>query len=103
LRWLAHCPLLLGAGNDRRDCDRRGLRDVILYGEDVRYIAVVAFRPDMIACLCFDKLRGDSDAVAGFSQPALKHIANAQFAADLFHVYRASLEGKRRIAGDDEE
>jgi hypothetical protein len=79
------------------------LRDLVLYGEDVGEIAVVAVGPDMPASLDLDQLRGDADPVAGFAQTAFEHIANAQFAPDFFHIDRATLVDQARTAGDDEQ
>ena len=49
-----------------------------------------------------DQLTGDAHAVARFAHAALKHVAHAQFAADLLHVDGLTLVGETRIAGDDE-
>ena len=38
-----------------------GLGDIVLDGEDVGELAVVAFGPEMIAVLCVDQLRGHAD------------------------------------------
>jgi len=57
----------------------------------------------MRAALCVDQLRGDAHATASLAHRAFEHIADAQLAADLFHIDGLALVRKARIAGDDEE
>ena len=102
-RRLAHRPLLLGGSDGRRDGDGRGLSDFILHGENVGEITVVALGPDMIAGLGLNKLCGHPNAVAGFTDTAFEHAADAEFTPDLFHIDRTALEGKGRIPGDYEK
>ena len=97
---LAHRPLLLGGSDGRRDSDGRGLSDFILHNENIGEITVIALGPDMIAGLGLNKLCGHPDAVAGFTETAFEHVADAEFTPDLFHIDRTPLEGKGRIPGD---
>lgn len=90
-------------GDRWSDRDRNGLCDLVVYSEDIGEVAVVTLGPHVVADLCFHQLRRRADAVAGFAQAALKNIADAEVAADLFDVNGATLVGKRGIAGDDEQ
>ena len=100
---LAHRPLLFGVSDGRRDGDGRGLSNFVLYGENVREITVVALGPDMIAGLGLNKLSGHANTVAGFSETTFEHVADAEFAPDLFHIDRTDLVGKGRVPGDHEK
>jgi hypothetical protein len=70
---LAHRALLLGLG----DRDRHVLADLVLDGEDVGEVAVVALGLDMVAGLGLDQLCGDVDAIWGFAHAAFEHISHA--------------------------
>src|SRR5271166_6470951 len=85
---------------DRRD-DRLG--DLILHGEHVGKLAVVALRPEMAAGGGVVELRRDAYAVAASAHAALHHITDAEFLGDLLHVDGFALVDKRRIARDHEE
>ena len=61
----------LDAAGQRRD-DRRG--HLVLDGEDVLELAVVALGPDMPVGLRVDQLHGDADAVAGLAHAAFDHV-----------------------------
>src|SRR5712692_2494910 len=99
----AHRALSLSLGNGRSDGNCYCLGDLVLHRKDVREIAVVALGPDVVAGFGLDQLRGDADAVAGFTQAAFEHVAHAKLAPDLAKVRGFALVGKARIAGDDEE
>ena len=60
--------------------------DLVLHGEYVGDIAVVAFRPDVAAIGDIVELRGDAHAAAAPSHAALEDIADAEILADLLHV-----------------
>src|SRR5258708_6767997 len=102
-RRLAHCRLLLGVSDGRRDSDGRGLSNFVLHGENVREITVVALGPDMVAGLGLNKLSGHANMAAGFADTTFEHVADAELTADPFHIDRAALEGKGRIPGDHEK
>ena len=57
----------------------------------------------MLAGLHLDQLSGHTDAVIGFAQAAFEHIAHTQLPPDLLHIDCPPLEGKGRVAGDDEQ
>lgn len=75
-------------GLDRRD---HPLGDLVLHCKEVRELAIPALGPDVVATLCLDELGADAHPVAGFAHAAFKHIAYAQFAADLRHIDRAGI------------
>ena len=55
-------PPLFGLGNRRSEpCDRKG--DLVLHGEDIGQIAVVAFCPDMVPGLASMSCAVDADPV----------------------------------------
>ena len=63
--WLAFCvvPPLFGSINSRPNGPGDCKRDFILHRGDGCKIAVVAFRPDVIAVLHFDRLCNDVDQI----------------------------------------
>ena len=85
---------------DRRD---DGLGDLVLHGEHVGEVAVVAFRPDVAAAGNVDELRGDAHTVAALAHAALDDVADAEFLGDLPHVHGLALVGKGRVARNHEE
>ena len=87
-------------GFERGD-DRR--HDLVLHGEDVLEIAVVAFGPEMVAGCGLDQLRGDAHPRAGLAHAALQDVGHAQTDAHILHVDRLALERERGVAGDDKE
>ena len=50
-----------------------------------------------------DELPGDAHAICRLAHATFEHIADAEFAADLFHVDRSALVGEGRIASDNEQ
>ena len=62
----------------RRD-DR--LRDLVLHGEDVGEVAVVALGPDVAAACAVDQLGGDPHPVPGLAHAAFQHVADAELRA----------------------
>src|SRR5258705_1677144 len=59
------------------------LRDLILDGEDVRHLAVVALGPEMKAISHLDELRRDSDVVACRANATLENVPDVEPPADL--------------------
>ena len=80
-----------------------GRRDLVLDGEDVLQIPVVALGPDVVVGLAVDQLHRDAHPVAGLAHAALDDVVHAQFARDLLHVHRLALELERGVARDDEQ
>jgi hypothetical protein len=62
------------------------LRDVALYFEQVCCGAIVAFRPNIAARSGINELGGHSNLVATRLNAALKHVADAEIAADVSYV-----------------
>ena len=102
-RRLADRAPQLSFGDRRGERGRQCLRDLILHGEDVGQIAIVALGPDVISRFTFDQLRSDPDPIAGLAHAAFEHIAHAELPADLFHVDRTALVSKGGVPGDDEQ
>ena len=86
----------LDRGNDR-------LGDLVLHGEDVGDVAVVALGPQMAAGGDIVELRGNAHLVAAPAHAAFDDVAHAEIMRDLVDVDRAALVDKRRVARDDEE
>ena len=75
--------------------------DLLVDREDVGQLALVALGPDVAAVRHVDELNGDADAVAGFADAALQHLAHVEQASDLSDVPRRVLELKAGRPGDD--
>jgi hypothetical protein len=71
-----------------------GLGDVVLNGEDVGKLAVVAFRPEMIAVLRVDELCGYADTVSGSPEAAFKNRPDAKRLGDPADVLFLAAEGE---------
>ena len=101
--WLRACAIdlgLLDAGLDGAD---HAFGHRVLQLEHVFQRAIEFLRPKMRAGRGFDQLPGDAHATAGFANAALKHIANAEFAADLLDIDGLAFVGEARIARDHEQ
>ena len=77
-------------------CVPDGCGNLVLNGKHVHQVAIVAFRPQVVAVLGLDQLGGDANAVAGLAHRAFQHVADAQFPCNLRHVQVLSLELERR-------
>ena len=75
---------------------------MILQLEQVGHVFLKAVGPKMRAGLAIDKLRVDAHPVLVALHRAFKHIAHAQFLADLLGVDVLALEGEGGIARDHE-
>ena len=82
LRRLAARPGMLGGEQLRPDAADDARRDLVLDGEDIVEVAVVAVAPEMAAGGRVDELGGDADAVARLAHAPLEHVAHAKLAAD---------------------
>ena len=71
--------------NRRRERGRDFLRDGGLDGENIREVAIVALRPDVLVVARVDELAGDADLAAGAAHAALENVGDAKFLADLPH------------------
>ena len=67
------------------------MSDLILQGENVFQLAVVALRPEVIARLRFDKLGGDAHAVASFPHAPFDQILHTKLTTNLLNLERLSL------------
>jgi hypothetical protein len=70
------------------------LRHLVLDGEDVVEIAVVAFGPKVTAAGAVDQLCRDPHSVARFADAALHNESHPELAAHVADVNRLSLEGE---------
>jgi hypothetical protein len=86
-------------GQSRHD----GLHHLVLDGENVLQVPVVALRPDVIARCGVDQLGGHPDTLAAAPHAAFDHVAHAELAADLRDVDRRAAKHEGGVAGDDEQ
>jgi len=66
--------------NRQRLGDR--LADLVLDGKDIDELAIVGFRPQVVAIGDLDQLRGNAHAVALLSDRALQQMGDAELLAD---------------------
>ena len=86
-------PCLLGTAHElhlEHLDDRRG--DLVLDGEYVFHLAVVALRPQVVAVGDVDQLGGDAQPVAGAPHAALQHRGYVERRADLADVLAFAFE-----------
>jgi hypothetical protein len=85
--------------------ERRGNRagHLVLNGEDILKLAVVAFSPNVSVGFSIDQLHCDPDAIASLSYASLENIIDAKFARDLLHLHRFALIHEGRISRDNEQ
>ena len=87
----------------RLDGGDDGLGDLVLHGEHVGEVAVVALGPEMAAGGDVVELRGDAHAVAALADAAFEHVAHAELVGDLLQVNGLALVDERGVARDHEE
>ena len=102
-RWLAQRAPLFRIRDSRSDGPGDRQRDLVLHCKYVGQITVVTLRPNVVAGLGVDELRGHANPLAAPAHAAFQHVAHAEFAPDLLHVDRIALVGEAGIAGDDEQ
>src|ERR1017187_9518068 len=80
---------------------RDGFRDLILYREQIRHLAIVTPRPEMKTIRRLDELRRDPEAAAHLANPPFENMFDVQPPANLrnFNVLTPEEEGGR--AADD--
>ena len=76
-------------------------RDLVLQIENVLQLAIVMFRPHVVAGLGIDELCCNSHPVAGPAHAALDDVAHTEFISDFSNIWRLSLICESRISGDD--
>src|SRR6516162_10208309 len=77
--------------------------DFVLKLENIFQRAVETVGPQMRPAEGIDQLPGDPHLRSRLAHRAFQNVADAKFAPDLLHIYRLTLVGEGRIAGDDEE
>ena len=81
-----------------------GLRDLVLQGEDVGQVAVVAVGPDVVAGRAVDQLGGDPHPAAGLAHAAFEHVADAELARHLGQTSTdLALEREGGVARDHDQ
>ena len=77
--------------------------NLVLDGEDVGEIAVVAVGPEWPPVLPVDQLGGDAHAVAGLADAAFEHVGHAERPGDLLHVHPLPLNVKAVLRATTEQ
>ena len=95
--------LVLGGVEPRLDRGDDALGDLVLQGEEVRHVGVVAMGPDLQAGRGVAQLGPDPEVLPRAPDAAVEHVAHAEVAADLLRVDRLAAVGERRGAGRDEQ
>src|SRR5690349_15222202 len=90
----------LHAPGQRRD---DGAGHLVLNGEDILKLPVVALRPDVPVGLSVDQLHGDADSIARLAYAALENVVDPELARDLLHLHRLTLVNESRVARDHEQ
>jgi hypothetical protein len=79
------------------------VHDLVLEGEDVFEVAIVALGPEVKAGCGVDQLRVDPDPVRSASDAAFEDVTNAEVLGDLPGRCRSSLVLKYGVTRGDEE
>src|SRR5215471_4626533 len=67
-------------------CSYDAQRDFVLKCENISKPAIVTFSPQVDSSFRLDQLNADSNALIGLANASFQDIADAQFAANTFHV-----------------
>src|SRR4051794_12504224 len=86
---------------DQRTCDATD--HVILNLEEILHVPVVAFRPNVVAGLGLDELRGDADTASRLPHTALDDVLDAELAPHVLNHRRLVLVVERGVSSDDKE
>ena len=92
--------LRVGVPSQQRDAQllHHGLRDVILYREDVVERSVVGLRPQVVAVGNLHELHRDANAIAGLAHASLQHGRDVERMSHLGHGRRTPV--RERQHGD---
>ena len=77
------------------------MRYLILDGEDVGQVPVVAFSPQMATRLAGDELRADPQAASSFANTSFQDVADVHGSGDLLGVDDLAFESERAVASHD--
>src|SRR5688572_29625431 len=77
------------------------MRYLILDGEDVGQVSVVAFSPQMATRLAGDELRADPQAASSFANTSFQDVADVHGSGDLLGVDDLAFESERAVASHD--
>ena len=101
-RGLRNCLLFLRKQANFQLIDD-GLGDLVLDGEDVGQVAVVAVGPDVPAGYSVNQLPGDPDPLARLSDASLEQIFYPELGRHLLQLDRLSLVREAGVAPDYEQ
>ena len=90
-------PRSLDAAKEGR---RDGRGDLVLDGEDVLELAIVALGPDMGFGLAVDELDGDPDPIARLAYASFGDVVHPELARDLLGLDGLALVDEHGVAGD---
>ena len=97
------CHASLDLEQFRLDCSRNALGNLVLNGEDVGEVSVIALGPDVRSGSCINQLCRDANPVRRFPHAAFQHITYPQLAAHLLYVDGAPLVSEAGVPSDDKE
>src|SRR6202008_811357 len=83
------------------ECAGQAANDFVLGRWEIAPVGVEAIGPKMRAALGVGKLHVHARPITGPADAAFEDIADAEFTAELFNVYRSALVGKGSAAGDN--
>ena len=79
------------------------VRDFVLDRKDVGQIAIESFRPNVLPSLLFISCPVTRTRAPAFSHAAFQHKVDAEFLADVLHLYGFAFVSERSVARDDEQ
>jgi hypothetical protein len=85
--WLSLGPFDAAGGDPPLERGGDGARDLVLHGEDVAHVAVVAIRPQMRLGRGVDQLHGDAEPSVRAAHAALDDVAHTQSSPHRGHVH----------------
>src|SRR5262245_18543641 len=96
-RRFQECTLGLRFGHVSGEGRDDTAHNFVLNRIDVLELAIVALRPPVGTSHCINELSADADGPTAVANAAFQHVAHAQFATDLAHVYRLPLYWKLEL------
>jgi len=79
------------------------LSNIVLQGEYVADLTIIAPTPEVTACCGLDQLRCHAHPLAATADTAFQHVLDTLFATDLSDVDSPALVCQRGLAGDDKQ
>ncbi len=100
-RGLSLGTLTFGRAELGLDASGNGAGNLILEGEDIVEVAVVALSPDVVTRGCLEQLRRDTHSVTRSAHTALQHVSDSEILSQPAHIDRLTFEYESRISSND--